>query len=308
MTMRQLLHTIDCNYLGDHFAAAYLRVAGDEAAFVETNTTHAVPRLLAALEQHGVAREAVRWIVVTHVHLDHAGGAGALAATCPNATVLAHPRAARHLRDPSKLVASAEQVYGAARFAELYGAIPAIAAERVRELGDGESVPFGSGELRVHHTRGHAKHHFVVEDRAIDAVFTGDTFGLVYPALQRAGLFAFPSTSPTDFEADEARRSIDKVLALACSRALLTHFGEVHDQAGVATQLRAWLEVSEALVEHARGKGPEVVDDLRASLHRTMAERAAAVGLTLDDDDWKMLALDLDLNAQGLYAAAQRPA
>src|SRR5262245_32932848 len=113
--------TIDCDYIRPRFAAAYLRVAGDEAAFVETDTAHAAPKLLAALAEQGLSPEAVRWVIVTHVHLDHAGGAGAVMRACPNATLLAHPRAARHLVDPSKLTASAIQVYGDARFRDLYG-------------------------------------------------------------------------------------------------------------------------------------------------------------------------------------------
>lgn len=304
--MREICRTLDCDYLGPKFAAAYLRVSGDEAAFVETNTTHAVPILLAALEAEGLAREAVRYIVVTHVHLDHAGGAGALAAACPNATVLAHPQAARHLRDPAKLIASARQVYGDAKFDALYGSITPVAAERVRELADGEQVDFGRATLRFHHTRGHAKHHFVVEDEAVDTVFTGDTFGLAYPVLQRAGTFAFPSTSPAGFEADEARKSIDKVLSLGRKTACLTHFGPYQDLLGIAEQLRPWIDRSEQLLELARARGEGAEPEVRAALRTTMAEAAAARGLALDAEDWKILELDLELNAQGLVAVAAR--
>ncbi|MBY0370332.1 MBL fold metallo-hydrolase, partial [bacterium] len=115
------LDTIDCGYCFDDFAASFLLVEGNRAAFVETNTAHAVPRFLEALRKRGLGPEAVDYIVVTHVHLDHAGGTAALAAACPQARVLAHPRAARHLKDPSKLVASAKAVYGEERFSELYG-------------------------------------------------------------------------------------------------------------------------------------------------------------------------------------------
>ena len=188
--------TIDCDYLYPRYAAAYLRIAGDEAAFIEANTGHAAPRLLDTLARSALRPEQVRWVIVTHVHLDHAGGASALMRACPNATLLAHPRAVRHLVDPSKLVASATAVYGAERFRELYGNVDPIDAARVRALDDGESVALGDCDLRFVHTRGHANHHFVVHDPALDAVFTGDAFGLSYPALQRAGRFAFPSTSP----------------------------------------------------------------------------------------------------------------
>jgi len=304
--MRSLCRTIDCDYLGPKFAAAYLRIEGDEAAFVETNTSHAVPTLLATLAEEGLAPEAVRWIVVTHVHLDHAGGAGVLAAACPNAIVLAHPQAVRHLRDPAKLIASARQVYGDEKFDALYGDIVPIAAERVRELGEGEGVDFGRGSLRVRHTRGHAKHHFIVEDEAADTVFTGDTFGLAYPRLQRAGVFAFPSTSPAGFEAEEAQKSIDRVLATGLRTACLTHYGAYEELEEIAAQLRPWIDLSEQLVEVARQKGPGAVGEIEAALRARMIQCAEARGLSLDAEDWKVLELDLELNAQGLVAVAGR--
>lgn len=304
--MNEICRTLDCDYLGPKFAAAFLRVSGAEAAFVECNTSIAVPILLAALAAENRSPADVRWIVVTHVHLDHAGGAGVLAAACPQATVLAHPAAARHLRDPSKLIASAREVYGAERFAALYGEIVPVPAERVRELADGESVDFGRGTLRVHHTRGHAKHHFVVEDDATDTVFTGDTFGLAYPALQRAGTFAYPSTSPAGFEADEARRSIDRVLALGRKTVCLTHYGAYEDQSGIAEQLLPWIDLSEQLLEVARAKGPSAEPEVREALRARMAENATARGLSLTAGDWEILKQDLDLNAQGLVAVAGR--
>lgn len=304
--MTEICRTLDCDYLGPQFAAAYLRVSKGEAAFVETNTSHAVPTLLAALDAERIARQDVRYIVVTHVHLDHAGGAGVLAQACPNATVLAHPQAARHLRDPAKLIASARQVYGDAKFDALYGEIVPVAAERVRELADGEQVELGATTLRVHHTRGHAKHHFVVDDDALDSVFTGDTFGLAYPILQRAGTFAFPSTSPAGFEADEARKSIDKVLALGRRSARLTHYGAYEDLEGIAAQLRRWIDLSEQLLDLARERGAEAEAPIREALRARMQEEADRRGLALAAADWDVLSLDLDLNAQGLVAVGAR--
>lgn len=295
-------YTVDCDVL-PRFTAAYLRVAGDEAAFVEAHTGHAVPRLMAALADRGLRPEQVRWVVVTHAHLDHAAGASALLARCPKATLLAHPRAARHLVDPSKLVASATSVYGAARFGELYGTIDPIPAARVRALEDGETFPLGDATLRVHHTAGHAKHHFIVDDPAVDSVYTGDTFGLVYPALQRGVRFAIATTSPTDFDPVEARKSIDKVLSLGRGAACLTHFDEIRDLDEVAAQLRAWIDRSEALMERV-ARGDEV--DVAAELRRAIAEDAAGRGLALTDADWNLLATDIDLNAQGIVFSGKK--
>jgi glyoxylase-like metal-dependent hydrolase (beta-lactamase superfamily II) len=288
-------------------AAAYLRVQGDEAAFVETNTAHAVPKLLAALDQEGLAPEQVRWVIVTHVHLDHAGGASALMRALPNATLLAHPRAARHLVDPSKLVASALAVYGAAQFAKLYGTIEPIDADRVRSLDDGATVPLGDATLRFLHTRGHANHHFIVYDPAREAVFTGDTFGLVYPRLQRARRFAFPSTSPTDFDAALAHASVDIVRETGARRACLTHFGEIEDMDVVAAQLHRWLDLSGALVDLATELDPAAAEPtIRARLDEEMTRAAEASGVSLDQEDRALLELDLALNAQGLALAASK--
>ena len=309
MDQRSFTRTIDCNYVLPQLAAAYLRVQGDEAAFIETNTSHAAPRLLEALAGAGLRPEQVRWVIVTHVHLDHAGGASALMKALPRATLLAHPRAARHLIDPSRLVASATQVYGADTFARLYGAIDPIDAARVRAMDDGAEVELGGERLQFFHTRGHANHHFIVVDRGASSVFTGDTFGLVYPHLQRAGRFAFPSTSPTEYDGAEARSSVDRVEKLGVDRAYLTHFGEVADLAEVGAQLRRWLERSDELVQQAASRAPgEREAFIRGHLAARMEEEAARVGLTFTAEDRKLLELDLDLNAQGLAFVAGKKA
>ena len=301
-------YTIDCDVL-PQFTAAYLRVAGDECAFIETNTAHALPKLLGALTEHGRRPEDVRWIVVTHAHLDHAAGASALLARCPNATLLAHPRAARHLVDPARLVASATKVYGAAPFAALYGTIDPIPKERVRALDDGATFDLGDASLRVHHTAGHARHHFVVDDPATDAVYTGDAFGVVYPSLQRGVRFALASTSPTDFDPAEARRSIDIILALGERGACLTHFDEVRDLQEVASQLRGWIDRSEEWLEQA-AKSPDpmpaMIASLEDKLRAAIAEDASQRGLALDAADWKVLSVDVALNAQGIAFVADK--
>ena len=307
--------TLDADPANPGLVASYLRVAvaegvaEGECAFIETNTAHSLPILLAALDEHRLSRDAVRYVIVTHAHLDHAGGASAVMQACPKATLLAHPRAARHLIDPTKLVASATKVYGAERFAALYGVIAPIAGDRVRALDDGAEVPLGDASLRFLHTRGHAKHHFVVSDPALEAVFTGDTLGLVYPRLQRAGLFTLASTSPTDFEPAHARSSIDRILALGAKTAYLTHFGPVRDIEGVARQLRRCVDDSEAwLVEATGSQAPlaEVEARLQDQIRAAITRQAEEVGLVLGPSDWDALALDVDLNAQGIAFVADR--
>lgn len=299
--------TIDCEYVMPQLAASYLREEGGEVAFIEANTTHAVPRLLAALAKEGLAPEAVKYVIVTHVHLDHAGGASALMRACPNATLLAHPRAARHLIDPTRLVASARHVYGEEAFERLYGTIEAIDAARVRSLEDGERVTLGGAPLHFLHTRGHANHHFVVHDEAKQVVYTGDAFGLVYPAMQRAKRFAYPSTSPTDFDGAAAIASVKKIVDLKPRAVALTHFGLFEDVQAIADQLIHWLELSTRLAEQGAKSGDEagtLEQRFKWQLDQEFELAASRSGLKLTEADRQLIRFDSELNGQGLAVAA----
>lgn len=299
--------TIDCEYVMPRLAAAYLREDGGEAAFIEANTTHSVPRLMKALAQAGLAPEAVKYVIVTHAHLDHAGGTSALMKACPNATLLAHPRAARHLIDPSRLVASAMTVYGEQAFEALYGTIEAIDAKRVRSMEEGEQVTLGKATLQFLHTRGHANHHFVVHDQLDEVVYTGDTFGLVYPALQRAKRFAYPSTSPTDFDGAAAIASVQRIVDLKPKAVALTHFGEFEDVKPIADQLITWLELSTKLADEGAKSGDEqgtLEQHFKRRLEQEFEAAAFRVGLTLTEDDRQLIRFDSELNGLGLAIAA----
>ncbi len=303
--------TIDCYYLDrPEFAAAYLLVEGDEAAFIDNNTNHAVPRMLAALESAGLRPEQLRYLIVTHVHLDHSGGTSALARLCPEATVLAHPRAAPHIVDPGDLVASASLVYGAEEFERLYGTIEPVPEDRVRIMGDDEVLSWGRRRLTFLHTRGHANHHFCIADDRSGAVFTGDAFGLHYPALQTHGPFAFPSTSPTAFDAELARQAVHRLVDLAPSRLYPTHFGAVGDIENTAGQLIRHLDFAERLVADAEASSfsdDELENYIRPRLEDFFAGLLNGHGaLAADPDTWTLLDLDIDLNAQGIAVVARK--
>lgn len=302
------LRIIDVGYMGrPGVAAAFLVQDGGEAAFVETGTAPSLPRMRAALEEEGLRPEQVRYVIITHVHLDHAGGASALMAAFPEATLLAHPRAARHAIDPSRLVASATAVYGAERFGELYGTIEPIDADRVRSLDDGEVLPLGGRELAFLHTRGHANHHFVVHDREAGGVFTGDSFGIAYPALQTDGRFVFPSTSPTDFDPVAARQSLRRVVDTGARRVWLTHFGERRDVAEMAAELDGQLEAYEALLERAMAVEDDALDAFCEEQVRALFDALFARHPGADTAAQRALVeLDVDLNAQGVAVAVRR--
>lgn len=301
--------TIDCDYLGkERMAAVYLLRDDDELAFIDNNTHAVLPKLLDAVSATGRSPEDVKYLIITHVHLDHAGGTSALAAACPNATVLAHPRAARHVIDPSKLVASATAVYGADEFERLYGTIVGVDEARVRAMEDEETVRLGGRMLRFLHTRGHANHHFVVWDETSRSVFSGDAFGLTYPVLQGPGPFTFPSSSPTDFDAELARGSVDRIVALDPETVYPTHFGAVRDVRTAAAQMKRHLDFYETVMEDAFAS--DLPDDaLTDGCARRLRDYFAGLlnqhgALGADPATWDWLKLDLDLNAQGLAFAA----
>jgi glyoxylase-like metal-dependent hydrolase (beta-lactamase superfamily II) len=324
--------TIDCDYLQPRFAASFLIAAAGEAAVIETGTARSVPRILAELASHALQPAQVRWVVVTHAHLDHAAGAAALLSACPGATLVAHPKAARHLIDPTRLVRAVQAVYGEAEFHKLYGKVDPIDPARVLAVEEGQEVPFGRGALRVLHTRGHANHHLCLFDRLRGAVFTGDSFGLAYPKLQKKGLFIIPSTSPTEFDPQAARESVRRIAGLGARRAFLTHYGPISSIAAAAEQLLEHLDASERVLlwvkrqlelRDAREVGPkslkerQEVDTRRLVEHceqdlrqyyRDYLERKklepGPTGSVQYRAFWELLSLDLKLNAQGIVAAA----
>jgi glyoxylase-like metal-dependent hydrolase (beta-lactamase superfamily II) len=294
----------------EQFAASYLIVEGERAAFIDNNTSKAVPGMLQALADAGLAPEQVEYVIITHVHLDHAGGTSALMSACPNATVLAHPRAARHVIDPARLVASASAVYGEQGFRDLYGSIEPVPEARVRSMDDEQTLRFGARELRFMHTRGHANHHFCIADSATGSIFTGDAFGLIYPALQATGTFAIPSTSPTDFDAELAQASIRRIVDQRPARVYPTHYGAVTDIQAAADQLLRHLEFAGALA--AAAERSDLEDDaLTGYAHARLRDYFAGLldsrgVLGGDPRAWSLLEMDIDLNAQGIAFAANR--
>jgi glyoxylase-like metal-dependent hydrolase (beta-lactamase superfamily II) len=300
------VHFIDCHYRFPGHAGAYLMTEGTRAAFVETNTTHAVPRLMRALQERGLRPDQVDYVIVTHAHLDHASGAGALLNACPGAKLVAHPRAARHLIDPSKLKASAEQVYGAETFRALYGELVPVPAERVLIQEDESELRWGSRVLKFLHTRGHAKHHFCVLDSVTQGVFTGDSFGIYYPSLGTKTPFVFPSTSPTDFEPDEAVKTIDRLVGLNAAAAYLTHFGPLKEPRTFGRELKEQIQFSKQLVLNVTGLSPEVAKaKALESLRGLWVKKLASCGGQWNEEAERLLSLDLDLNAAGIAYASR---
>ncbi|MEY8877780.1 MAG: MBL fold metallo-hydrolase [Leptothrix sp. (in: b-proteobacteria)] len=303
------ISVIDTGFHRPRFDAAYLVISDDgRAAFIDCGHNDAVPRLLAALAWHGLGVDAVDWVIPTHVHLDHAGGAGLLMQQLPSARALIHPRGARHLIDPSALMAGARAVYGDAEVARTYGEVQAIPAARVVESHDEQTVRLGNRPLRLIDSPGHARHHHAIWDATSRSWFTGDTFGISYREFDAASgaPYILPSSTPVQFEPQAMRESIARMLATDPAWILPTHYGRLGDVQALAAQLliqldaiesgaRAWAAAHRGADEAAR----------EAAMHALMSDvllRAARrAGSPLSDADAaELLALDIRLNAQGL--------
>lgn len=253
----------------DRVTAGYL-VEGPAPVLVETGSQTSVPTLLAALEALGVGARDLAAVVVTHVHLDHAGGVGDVARAFPAATVHVHEKGARHLADPSRLVASAGQVYGDLLDA-LYGRLDPTPAERIRVLGDGEQIVVGPGHtLTAVDSPGHAKHHLAVHDSGSGLLFAGDAVGVRLPD---AGVLR-PATPPPDFDLDQAMHSLRRFAERRPAGLALAHYGLVPEPATVleeaAETLRRWAAVAERAWRDGR--------DVAAALDSAFAAELVGVG------------------------------
>jgi len=299
--------TVDALYVRPGFASVHVLEHAGRAAVIDTGANASVPPVLRALDELGLSVDAVDWLFLTHVHLDHAGGAGRLLARLPRARVLVHPRGAPHLIDPSRLEAATIAVYGEPAYRKLYGALQPIAADRVHTTSDGERVTLGSSELAILHTPGHALHHQVLFDPGRGAIFTGDTFGLSYRELDTgAGAFIVPTTTPTQFDPPQLLDSVRRIVELSPASVYLTHFGRVTGAARLGAALRAQIErFVDVAREHATAADRQ--QRIRAALRDDLVARARAHGIadaapTVDT----VLGPDLDLNAQGLVAWLER--
>lgn len=295
---------IDAAYVQHGTACLYLMQEGDECAVLETGTCHSVPALEQLLADRGIGVEQVRYVIPTHVHLDHAGGAGAMMAAFPAAQLLVHPRGARHMVDPQRLVAGATEVYGADLFRSLYGEIQPVDALRVRQMQDGEKVSLAGRPLQFRHTRGHAEHHFCVWDEASRGWFSGDMFGVSYSWCRfPSGDFVMPSTTPSQFDPDAYLSSIELLGSYSPKRLYLTHYGELeysHEKANLlAKQIEMYSKFARA----------DANDEAR--LARRLSDYAIDLvrELGVSEDEFELrerLAFDLQLNAQGLCVWQKR--
>lgn len=296
------IYAVDTGFHRPRFDAAYLVLHGGRAAIVDAGTNHAVPRILDALAALGIARDAVEWVIPTHIHLDHAGGVGLLMQELPAARVMAHPRAARHLVDPSQIWAGASAVYGEAEMQRNYGTLVPVPADRVDSSSDSQRVSLAGRTLEFADTPGHARHHHCIWDEASEGWFTGDTFGLSYREFDTArGAWLLPTSTPVQFEPETLRASVERLLARSPRAMYLTHYGRVGDVPRLGALLLSLLDEMVALGRRVAGLGEQRHAALCDGLAAIYRDSLAAHGCTLAAQDvQQLLALDVELNAQGM--------
>ncbi|HEX7802714.1 MAG TPA: MBL fold metallo-hydrolase [Pseudoxanthomonas sp.] len=301
------IHTIDTAFQREHFDAAYLIVENGRGAFVDCGTNHSVPLLLSALEESGLTRGDVDWLIVTHVHLDHAGGAGLLMRHLPTARLAVHPRAAPHLIDPSKLIAGATAVYGEEEMQRSYGQIQAVDERRVQAIEDGQVVELSGRRLEFIDTPGHARHHHCIWDERSRSWFTGDTFGLSYRELDSAkGAFVIPTSTPVQFEPEKLKASIARMVARDPQWMYVTHYGRVGDVQRLAEDLYAQIDAMAEIGRRCDGL-PDRHRRMKDALAALYLQRAREHGCRLDDAGVEqVLRMDIELNAQGLASWLDR--
>lgn len=296
------VYAFDAGYVRPFLAAIHMLVENGRVALVDTGSKDSLPNTLAALRKLGLGPDAVDFIILTHIHLDHAGGASSMMQMFPKARLVVHPRGARHMAEPSKLVAGVTAVYGAEYVRHVYGDILPIPVTRIEEAPEGHLVSLAGRELMCLDTPGHARHHLCLLDRSTGCIFSGDMFGLSYREMDVADRqFIFPTTTPSQFEPEVMVASIKRLMELQPGAIYLTHYSQIRNvpQMGrdLLRRLQAHLDIASRESDSEESRQAKI----KAALTDYLLDEAKAHGCKLTEEELlRIWATDLDLNAQGL--------
>jgi len=294
--------TIDTSFVRPGFTASHLIVEKGEAAFVDVGPTATHSALLNTFQQKHLAPGQVRYVIVTHVHLDHAGSVGTLAQQFPNAQIVVHPKGARHIMNPEKLIAGASAVYGEERMKSLFGEIVSVPPERILQPDDDMTIDLAGRPLLVRHTNGHARHHICIIDERSQGIFTGDTFGLSYREFDtKHGQFIFPATAPVQFEPEAMQASISLLMEYNPECLYLTHFGQVTNIPRLAERLYRiidrYAEIAREIVLEDEERHQELLKQIE---HLMLSELTTHECALPPEEILELLRIDLELNVMGL--------
>lgn len=287
-------------------------IADGDITLVETSASPSIPHILKGLNDLGIALEEITYIILTHIHLDHAGGAGLFLQHCPSAKVIVHPKGARHLEDPTRLIAGAKEVYGE-DFDKLFNPILPIPHDKIIVKEDKTSLQTSENcTLTFYDTPGHANHHLSIFDPVSRGMFSGDTVGVYYRELEQDGIeFYLPSTSPNQFNPEAMLAAADLYESLDVKRIYFGHYGVSENPMEVYKQLRYWLPIFVETAETAFKQYEtfkEQVAITRTNIFDKVTTHLATLGIAKDHPVFEILQLDLEVCAMGLidYCAKRR--
>ena len=292
----------DANYIRQKFAAIHFINQNNKLLIIDTATNHSAKRFLNALHTMNISPEFVEWIILTHVHLDHAGGAGLLMEMCPNARLAVHSRGARHMTNPEKLWASVVSVYGEKEAEKHYGKLIPVDENRVVVVGEGEVISFQDRRLQIFDAPGHANHHIIIFDEESKSFFTGDAFGIAYPELASEDEeFIFISSTPTQFEPVKFDTTIKKIMKQKPKSCFLTHFSKIMNIEKNGHELLKQLDEYVTITQQARNNHESQQERIRKGLFELLYKKLKKTNMNISKRDFgNLLSLDLSLNAQGL--------
>lgn len=275
-----------------------------DITLIETSASPSVPYILEGLKELGIAPDEVKYVIVTHIHLDHSGGAGLFLEHCPNAQVIVHPKGARHLANPSKLIASAKAVYRE-KFNSLFDPILPIAENRILIKEDQETLEISENcLLTFYDSPGHANHHFSIYHPGVAGIFIGDTAGIYYPQLKRKGIeFYIPSTSPNQFDPDKMLHSLTLFKKLKAERLFFGHYGMSDNPSETFRQVEYWLPIFMTEAKSAYEEEDNFDSRMKLTTQRLFHKLKAYLlerGIKEDDPILDILALDLEVSSMGL--------
>ena len=292
---------IDTGMVRDELAACYLLEQDNEIAIIETGTHFTVPTILNLLQEKSIDKSQVKYVIPTHVHLDHAGGVGGLMQELPNATAVIHPSGARHMINPEKLKAGTIAVYGEQGFKNMYGDLIPVPADRVMEASENTILSLGNRFLRVIDTPGHARHHFCIYDEVSQGIFTGDTFGISYPNLRNNNqCFVFPTTTPVQFEPDALKNSIGKLFSYSPERMYLTHYGMIERPSELKDMLLEQIDEYVAIAKSCEADANPISAIQKKLTSYTLSHPLLDCLQISEQEKLNTITMDMALNSQGL--------
>ncbi|MED4586085.1 MBL fold metallo-hydrolase [Brevibacillus choshinensis] len=300
------IHLIDGFDMGWPQRTGTYVIEEQELTLIETGPSPSVSYIREGLAKLGYSTDQVKYIIVTHIHLDHAGGAGLFLRECPNATIIVHPKGVRHLVEPSRLIDGARAVYGE-QFESLFDPIVSVPEDRLITKSDGETLQIGSDcVLEFLDSPGHAKHHFSIYDPVSNGMFTGDTAGVHYPQLNRDGIhLVLPSTSPNQFDPDEMLGSIHRYRERKLDRIYFGHFGMTERVEDVYNQITEWLPVFVREGEDVLAQGLSH-EDLAKRLLQRVTDSLRTLGVADDHEAYEVIKLDLSVCSMGIVDYLQK--